>query len=292
MNVEKLISILKIQSESGNQFRVFSHIVRVTKSIPGCIIHIEHGNVYITKGNAHSYPCVVAHMDTVHEIKEDLSILRVGQYLTGFNTVRMQQAGIGGDDKVGVFIALECLERFENIKAAFFRDEETGCEGSYLANVLFFDDCSFVLQCDRQGSSDFITEIDGIPLSSKKFQKSIYGLLRNYGYSFCKGLMTDVMALKQIGVTCSVANISCGYYNPHTFCEFVNTVDVENCLSLVISIIHKFGQRSFPHQFTVTSHFDLFYHWPQDHCIDCSEPCSTNTGYCESCIAYYENKSQ
>ncbi len=291
MDIEKLIRILKIQSESGNQFRIFAYIIRITKSISGCTIDMENGNVYITKGKANSYPCIVAHMDTVHQIAEDLSILKVGQYLTGFNTVRMQQAGIGGDDKVGIFIALECLEKFENIKVAFFRDEETGCEGSYLADVGFFDDCSFVLQCDRKGRKDFITEINGIPLSSKKFQKSIYGLLRNYGYSYCKGLMTDVMALKHIGITCSAANISCGYYNPHTNYEYVNIADVENCLSLVVSIIYKFGAKSFPHEFTAPSHFYLANNSLQDYCIDCSEPCSTITGYCESCIAYYEDEA-
>ena len=29
-------------------------------------------------------------------------------------------AGVGGDDKVGVWAALECISKFDNIKAAFF----------------------------------------------------------------------------------------------------------------------------------------------------------------------------
>lgn len=29
---------------------------------------VENGNIYVIKGNADLYPCIVAHMDTVHDI--------------------------------------------------------------------------------------------------------------------------------------------------------------------------------------------------------------------------------
>jgi hypothetical protein len=188
-------------------------------------------------------------MDTVHPIVEDLSLLSVGDNITGFNTIAMKQTGIGGDDKVGIFIALSCLMKYDNIKIAFFRDEEVGCQGSYDADLEFFNDCSFVLQCDRRGNKDFVTTASGVELSSYHFQNSIQDILTTHGYTFSSGMMTDVMALKENGLRTSCANISCGYYNPHMENEYVNVPDVMNCLSLVCSIIEKCGNKKFKHTY-------------------------------------------
>ncbi len=81
-----------------------------------------------------------------------------------------------------------------------------------------------------------MNEIYGIQLQNKKFKKQVAPLLRNYGYKFSTGMMTDVYALAQIGVSVSVANISCGYYNPHSDDEIVMFEDVENCLNLCRAI--------------------------------------------------------
>ena len=176
-------------------------------------------------------------MDTVHDIVEDLTPVEVCGNITGFNAVMMEQTGIGGDDKVGIYIALQCLSSFDNIKVAFFRDEEIGCVGSYDAEMSFFSDCRFVLQCDRRGNDDFIVNASGVDLSSNQFQDDVLPIISNYGYKFAYGMMTDVMALKENGIKCSVANMSCGYYNPHMPNEYVNIDDVENCLDMCKTII-------------------------------------------------------
>lgn len=238
----KLIEVLQIQSESYNQFRMFAYLIRQLKKL-GCQYYVDNGNIYATKGNASNYPCIVAHMDTVHDIVENLTVIEIAGNLTGFNRSTMQQTGIGGDDKVGIFIALQCVENFENIKVAFFRDEETGCNGSYDADVKFFNDCNFILQCDRKGNRDFVTNASGIKLSGKDFQKDIKYILKQYGYGCTNGMMTDVMALKEIGIECSMANISCGYYNPHCENEYVNVLDVINCLNMVIHIITQLKRK-------------------------------------------------
>jgi hypothetical protein len=211
---------------------------------------VDNGNIYVTKGHSTRFPCVVAHTDTVHELVQDLTVIQVGDNLTGFNAVEMEQTGIGGDDKVGIYIALECLEKFDNIKAAFFRDEEVGCQGSYLAKESFFNDCGYVLQCDRQMNEDFITVASGVVLSSKKFQKDISPIIKPYGYGLHKnGMMTDVMALKDLGIPLSMANIACGYYNPHCENEYVNLDDVENCLDMVQEIIRAFEGKYYQHSY-------------------------------------------
>ena len=83
---------------------MFAFIIRKISGMPNVSFFVQDGNIYITKGEAKNYPCVVAHMDTVHKIVEDLYVLQVGHKLTGFNRIKMEQTGIGGDDKVGIFI--------------------------------------------------------------------------------------------------------------------------------------------------------------------------------------------
>ena len=293
MNLHKLIEILQVQTVSYEQFRMFAKIIREVKSIPECNFYTHNGNIYITKGEADGYPCLVAHMDTVHDMVEDLTPVRIDGNIIGVNQVTMMQTGIGGDDKVGVFIALECLRLFDPIKVAFFRDEETGCEGSYEADMAFFDNCNFVLQCDRQGNEDFVVNAAGVELSSFKFQMQIAPLLDTFNYQMTSGLMTDVMALKDCGLSCSAANISCGYFNPHTDHEYVNIDSVENCFNLVISIIDQMGNTKFPHMLEEPGHWRSAVpgQWPAKslYCMDCWAEESAANGYCHSCNEYYSS---
>jgi hypothetical protein len=200
---------------------MFAYIIRQVSVLEDTEYYVHNGNIYVTKGYDMTYPCVVAHMDTVHAICEDLTPIEIDGKITGFNRVTMQQTGIGGDDKVGVYIALQCLKKFDSIKVVFFRDEEVGCHGSYEHDEGFFLDCQYVLQCDRRGNSDFITNGAGVELSSKRFQDDVMPLLFAHGYSFTNGSITDVVALKESGIDLCMANISCGYYNPHCADEYV-----------------------------------------------------------------------
>lgn len=246
MNTNKLIEVLGVQSVSFDTLNMENYIMDFCDENNIPFIN-DNGNIYITKGDSINYPCVVAHTDTVHELCEDLTVINVNGNLTGFNAVLMEQTGIGGDDKVGIFIALQCLLKFDSIKIAFFRDEEAGCNGSYDADMDFFDNCTFVLQCDRKGNRDFITNASGIQLCGKDFMKDIKPILTTFKYKFENGMMTDVMALKEMGLKCSCANISCGYYNPHCYTEYVNIKDVSNCLNMVFNIIENLGGNIYFH---------------------------------------------
>ena len=106
----------------------------------------KNGSVYVTKGNSDVYPCVVAHIDTVHEpvemkINEEMLPNAQGELklsLKAYEKESGNPTGIGGDDKAGVFICLKMLEQFDNIKAFFPVAEETGCHGSNDADKEFF----------------------------------------------------------------------------------------------------------------------------------------------------------
>lgn len=237
---EKLLNILRVQSESYDTTQMEEYIIKQIKDLHLTPV-MDKGNIYVTKGDAINYPCIVSHTDTVHKIipNEDFTILHDDTCAMGFNKRINSPSGCGGDDKVGIYICLELLRDMDNIKVAFFRDEEVGCDGSYDANMNFFKDVRFILQCDRKGNNDFINEIYGAQLQSKRFKKDVSKIIKSYGYHFASGMMTDVYALNQMGVGVSVANMSCGYYNPHCDDEVVNFEDVENCLCMCRHIMDE-----------------------------------------------------
>lgn len=233
-----IINTLSVQTYSHETSRMESYILDFAESLGLSPIY-DNGNIYITKGYSETYPCIVSHTDSVHKIIDDkhFTIIANDNYAIGFDMANVCPSGCGGDDKVGIAICLQALLDYDNIKVAFFRDEEVGCLGSYEANLDFFADCRFVLQCDRRGNSDFINDIYGTPLQSKSFKKDVKHILLKHGYTTTSGALTDVYALKQLGLNLSVANISCGYYNPHEDNEVVVFNDVYNCYNLVCDII-------------------------------------------------------
>ena len=147
--------------------------------------------------------------------------------------------GIGADDKNGIWICLKCLEDFKAVKCAFFVQEEIGCIGSGHADMSFFSDCRFVIQCDRKGNGDMVTQINGMRLCSNEFISAVDP--RRYGYKPAQGLATDVAALKRNGLEVSCVNLSCGYYEPHTDNEYTILADLCKCYRFVRHIIccHK-----------------------------------------------------
>lgn len=231
-----LTEILCIPSHTGQCDQMSDYIIRHSELKKWECLIDGRGNLYVTKGRANTYPCMVAHMDTVHHIeKGGIVAVEVGGMVTGINPLSMEQTGIGGDDKCGIYAALRCLDKLPACKAAFFVDEECGCIGSSDCWLPFFKDCRFILQADRRGNDDWVTDISG-PLGSREFQDAVAPHLKRHGYKPCSGMMSDVMALRDSQVGVSVANMSAGYYNPHCQSEFISLVDLNNVVSLMVSI--------------------------------------------------------
>ena len=206
----------------------------------------ETGNIYATKGKAKDYPCLVAHIDEVHNKRpEDYTVVQVGNLIFGLSENEAKTVGIGADDKNGIWINLKCLEKYKVLKAAFFIGEEIGCVGSDKADMDFFKDCRYVLECDRRGSSDLITEISGMKLCSDEFAQAAITWMP--GFHKTQGMMTDVMTLKENGLEVSAVNISCGYYHPHTDGEMTVISDLEYTLKVVQNIISHV-KKVYPHK--------------------------------------------
>lgn len=221
----QLIDVLRIQSYSGDFKHMSKFICKKINKLGLTYTKDRMGNIYVTKGESDVYPTMVCHIDTVHLFSPFYQVHQAGRNIFAVNKLNCDKMGVGGDDKVGVFMTLKMLEDREVFKAAFFVDEEIGCVGSRACNFEFFNDSAFVLECDRKGSDDFVNSISGTKLYSREFSEALSPILHTYGRKEVTGGMTDVLEIAYKTKIC-VANMSCGYYNPHSDDEFVNIDDV------------------------------------------------------------------
>ena len=245
--MELLKQLFCIHSKSGKEGKIRKFIWNwVRQTVPDAKIECDKpGNLYITKGKSSTFPCIVAHMDQVQERhSKDFIAYEAEDIIIGFSPKHKEQQGLGADDKCGLWIGLNCLQKFDCLKLAFFVGEEVGCKGSGLADLAFFDDCRFVIEPDRKGSEDLITQIGWTPLCSDDFLKDIG--FKKFGYKEAEGMMTDIEALKDKGLMLSCINLSCGYYRPHSNEEFVYKPALLNCLAFVEHII-KTCTQVYPH---------------------------------------------
>ena len=254
-DTQLLYSTLSVQSASRNQTAMQAYLERKVRKMGATTVTSDRdGNIYVTKddGSGLPYPTVIAHMDTVHKVlpSDQFAILSLNGTWIAYNPVERKATGIGGDDKVGIFIALTALKKFDRIKIAFFVDEEIGCQGSRYAEMDFFDDSSFVIQCDRKGYGDVVRNIFGTDLFGDQFERAITPYLKKYKMkTYDHGGLTDVLELKEQGLNVACTNISCGYYLPHTDDEFINLNDVRDTMHFVHDIIANLGDTQWKHRY-------------------------------------------
>lgn len=242
-----LKKLYAIHSPSGKEDKMIAFLVSYLKSLPGVKLGRDsYGNLYAWKGESESYPCSVAHLDQVQRNHpRDFRAIETRDIIFGFSAKEHSICGLGADDKNGIIICLEAIKKYDCMKVVFFKEEETGCHGSSRAEMKFFDDCRFVIQCDRRGNSDLITNIGCSDLCSEKFIQDIDP--EKWGYKEETGMMTDVETLKERGLSVSAINMSCGYYNPHTDEEITVKRDLEKCWHLVQHIIEDCTE-PYPHE--------------------------------------------
>jgi tripeptide aminopeptidase len=259
---DRLKEVLDIQSYSHDETRMKAFLMKKLKEIKDTVDEEDSflvtkdsfGNIFVERKTlpsaVSSYPCIAAHMDTVHNITANYHVIEKNDPKNE-DIVFTTNTGIGGDDKVGIFIALEALSNYENIKVVFFTQEEIGCVGSKGCDLEWFNDCGFILQCDRKGNDEVIRNSgyssSGGMLYSNDFLSEMEGVFEKYGYKEShEGIYTDVVTLKGRGLEASVANIGCGYYNAHSPSEWISWNDVLNCKRFVFALIDEGYGISYP----------------------------------------------
>lgn len=240
--------LLFVQSSSNNEKRMVVYIINELKAM-GLDYEIDAiGNILVVKGNAKVYPCIASHMDTVHRIhssfeirvnkKQDREIATAWSY--------KNQVGVGGDDKCGIFACLYMLRLFDNIKVAFFTQEEIGMPGSNEIDTKWFKDVGYIIQLDRWGRGDLICVNGGQSTVNKEFLRAAIVPINTHGYHEEEGLITDSINLwnNNIGISC--VNVSCGYYQHHTSVESIDLNEFWNSLCFTKQLITELGEKSYP----------------------------------------------
>lgn len=247
--MELLKQLYEIYSPSNGEKKLKRFIKKwVRDNVEDAIIRTDNndGNVYIMRGQSDTYPCVVAHLDQVQRNHSaDFKAVETEDIIFGYSPSKRCREGLGADDKNGIWVALQCLQEFDVIKVVFFVGEEIGCVGSNRCDMSYFKDCRFIIEPDRRGSSDLITEISG-RICSKDFENALHA--EWFGYKPTRGMMTDVLELSERGVGLSCINLSCGYFDPHSDDEYTVKSDLYNCLALVRNAIATITD-IYPHEY-------------------------------------------
>ena len=253
---ERLKEVLGIHTYFGEEEQMASYLrdvltkkgyqweEDVIKSDRGTI----HHNIYVTKGDADAYPCFISHIDTVHKINqnmivvEDINVER--QVLTGIDKETGDPSGIGGDDKCGVFICLEMLDRLDNVKVAFFGGEEYGMKGSSRLRKEFFTDVGYAIQYDSPEGNSMSMSLRGIDLFDRgsEFGKIVEGPILEHGIDhWAKHPYTDAyQVITQTDVSC--LNLAAGYHNYHRPNEYVVIDEVQNGIDLGLKLVDLLGE--------------------------------------------------
>lgn len=231
------------QAPTGSKYEALKKdflINLLESTLPDVEIYEKEGNIYAVKGQADNYPTVVAHYDTAQDYHPGLNIIVRDSWMFGFDTVEAEQCGIGADDSVGVYFAIEMLKRLPACKVVLFYGEERGCIGSNKCDMDFFEDSSIVTQLDRRSyTNDFINHTNGVSTFSKEHNEVVTPLLEKYGYQFNTGSCTDVGKLRQRGLKVCSHNLSCGYFNEHTDREIIHIPSMNNACMLAYELLKK-----------------------------------------------------
>lgn len=246
--LKRLKEVLSIPTHSREEDLMVSYLEDVLTEKGYDFFKDKHNNIYATKGNTDYYPCFVSHTDTVHYINHNLKVVELeenGQkILTGIDSETMKPSGIGGDDKCGVYLCLEMLDKLDNVKAAFFVSEEIGCLGSKQADIEFFQNVGYAIQYDSPKGNSMSMTLMGKNLFNKTsdFGDKVSPLILEHGITdWARHPFTDIWPLME-KFNFSCLNLAAGYYNYHTSTEYVIVDDVENAFELGIKLHEILGE--------------------------------------------------
>ncbi len=250
-----LKEILSFPTKTGYEHEFVTYLCNLIADMGYTAEKDDKGNIFVTKGIAKVYPLVLAHLDTVHSIKavdivEEYHPNAQGELKTAlcaYESLTGEPAGLGADDKNGVFVCLQLLEQVQNIKVFFAVEEETGCHGSHYAvenNHSFFDDIAYGIMVDSPENDtmsytlmgEHLFDIDG------PFSAIVMPILTQYGIKkYQHHPYTDSMVIREKFGFANL-NVAAGYYRYHSRSEYAVIDDVENAVHLVFSLIRELGE--------------------------------------------------
>lgn len=260
IEINELYETMQVPSCSRYEFRMAAYVMMWARKNGVDYEFDKKGNIYLTKGKlaeGEFYPCVTAHMDTVQDKAKPYALagaelpLRTRRIKsTTSDEVRheifIDGQGIGADDKLGVYISLQLVKKFEKIKAVFFVEEEIGMMGSKELKKEWFDDVAYVIGWDSPDIIRGAWNCSGTQLFSKDFYvKHLKDIIKDWGYKdsdLHREPFTDVIQIREkTGITCM--NFGNGGYNAHSSTEYLVIEHVDHAVGMGEDIIKRIGNK-------------------------------------------------
>ncbi len=208
----------------------------------------QEGNLYAFRRGETGAATVLlcAHMDTVFFPPQEREIVVEDGYLQlGGITLQHSISGtpiLGGDDRAGMELIFSILDAYQgplNIKVLFTVREEIGGQGMYDANRSFLEGVNFGLVLDRKHSGDVVTIIERKRLCDRALTNRIlkagrFAHVRDLNVT--DGAFSDAYFLsRRFKVPC--ANLSVGYYHPHSPMERIDLHALDDSVRWVQAIL-------------------------------------------------------
>ena len=252
MDIEFLKQVLAVPNPSGHEEFLQDFVKEwCGKNGIGCRKDGK-GNMFLTKGHADFYPCFTSHLDSVlrgadavEAVRErrNLEIHHEGDKI--YATLNDKPCVIGCDCKNGVAIALQCMKQLRAAKAAFYVEEETGCQGSQGSDMGFFKDCSFVIGLDSPDFNRAAKSCLGLPLFSDEFFKEqLEPICKKHGLTdFRAEPGTDIFFIRKDASNCDqpderieCINFGNGGFEEHSDQEYASVKAVEKSFALALDL--------------------------------------------------------
>ena len=263
INKDFLLDCMSVPTHSKMEYRMVMFVM-----LWAIRNHIKYefdsfGNIYLTKGELKEgeyYPCVTSHLDTVQNKHDPYIYAGVPLKLKVEATEHKQHKlfvddeegtlgsniGIGADDKGGICICLSLFNHVDKLKACFFLDEETGCNGSDELNEDWFKDVGYVIGYDSPDLYRAAWSCQGTKLFDYKFYETyMKEVCDSWGLTegcFFSEPYTDVKNIREkTGIICM--NFGNGGYNAHNIggTEYCIMEDMDQACGMGIDLINNIG---------------------------------------------------
>lgn len=175
-------------------------------------------------------PLLSAHLDQIRTLNPATKVIYDGDIVRG-------NGALGCDDKNGLWIVLKTLEKYPDLSFIFSDCEEIG--GNQIHEILEWEfkrlkTVPWALVIDRKNDGDIICT--GNDYGSIDFEHALHEIGLKYDYKPTFGVFSDADFISD-HVSC--ANVSCGYYNPHTDKDYTVISELYRCLAYVDNIIER-----------------------------------------------------
>jgi putative aminopeptidase FrvX len=236
---ELLLDIFHIYSPTNGEASLSLFLANFLEKNGIDFVMDQYNNIYSMKYPGE--PILCAHQDCVGDALCGSLVEFIDIYDLDGEKILKGNGNIGADDKIGIFlILLYMLKVNKNINFVFSTGEEhsvaTGIKTvvNNIKDTDGFKKAPYCIVLDRKNGGDIICEKNSF--GSKTFDEALEKIGLKYGFVSVRGGMSDTATFADY---MNAANLSVGYYNPHTKTEYVVISEMLNTFDYVCDLIEN-----------------------------------------------------